>query len=400
MGIFSIFNRKKSVEVRNLQEPESSAESLLFGLSLGGEPSTSLSAFFGAMELISNSIAQIPIRVKRNGEIDTNHPINFIFKNGLITKFTLMKQLISDVIKYGNGVCYINRANDGTPISLVYCEHGSYTIHYRQTKQELYYLIPFVRKGQIEPIDVIHLYKDSNDGVNGRSIVSYANTVLTLAKATDKTARKYYASGCAIQGALSIKSARKDAKKQAKSAWLEAHGDNGNGLIILDDEMSYSPISSNATDSQMLEARAYNVQEIARYFNINPILLGDKDGCAYKSIEEANVEFVVHTLMPYITMIEEEFNRKLVKPSETNKISVDLDEKFLIKGDTKTTSEYLTTLVEKGIMSINEARYQLGLKPIKGGDDCIIPYSNVTTNKVGNDNPDDNKKDEKEDNDE
>ena len=30
---------------------------------------------------------------------------------------------------------------------------------------ELYYIIPSVRRGKIEPIDVIHLIKNSNDGV-------------------------------------------------------------------------------------------------------------------------------------------------------------------------------------------------------------------------------------------
>jgi HK97 family phage portal protein len=211
--------------------------------------------------------------------------------------------LISDVILHGNAYCYIERAQDGTPTELVYCEHGTVDVVYNQKKQELYYHIPFIKRGNIEAVNVIHLYKDSNNGVLGRALITYANQVIKLSQATDKAARNYYASGCALQGALTIKGARKGAKEQARQAFANTHGDKGSGLVILDDDMSYQQLSSNANDSQMLEARTFNVQEIARYFNINPILLGDKTGASYNSIELANIEFVTHTLMPYVAMM-------------------------------------------------------------------------------------------------
>ena len=148
--------------------------------------------------------------------------------------------------------------------------------------------------------------------------------------------------------------------------------------------MSYQPISSNANDSQMIESRTFNVREIARYFNINPILLGDNSGASFSTIEAANIEFVSHTLQPYITMVEDEFNRKLVKPSESNTIYIDLDEKYLLKGDMNTTASYLTTLTGSGIMSINEARQYLGMQPVEGGDECAIPYTKIEDNKISN----------------
>lgn len=389
MNIFGLTIQKRNKE--NIQEyqMESSATSLIFGGYKLEDKCTSLSSFYAALELITNSIAQLPIVVKRDNEVDKNHPLNLLFKDMLISKYVFMKMMINDVILYGNAYAYIERAADGTPINLVYCEHGSVNIIYNQKSQEIFYQIPFVKRGKIEAINVIHLYKDSNNGVEGRSLITYANQIIKLSQATDKAASKYYSSGCALQGALTIKGARKGAKEQARQAFAETHGDKGSGLVILDDDMSYTPISSNANDSQMLEARTFNVQEIARFFNINPILLGDKDGASYNSIELANIEFVTHTLMPYIVMTEEEFNRKLVKPSETN-IRIDIDEKFLMmRGDMKTTSEYLTKLTAGGIMTINEARGQLGLSPVEGGDEIIMPYTKIEDNKINNSKEDD-----------
>lgn len=386
MRIFNFeITRRNNVQVQE-QEPipvsDPAATSLIFGGYKLDGASTSLSAFFGAVELISNSVAQLPILVKRDDTIDKNHNLNIIFKDGLISKFNLMKMLISDVILHGNGYLYIERADDGTPINLIYCEYGSVTQYYNNSKQEIYYQIPFIKRGKIEDVDVIHLYKNSNNGVQGIPLANYANAVIKLGQATDKAASKYYSSGCALQGALTIKGARKGAKEQARQAFQDTHGDRGSGLVILDDDMSYTPISSNANESQMLEARSFNVKEIARYFNLNPLLLGDNSGASYSSNEIANNEFVTHTLQPYISMVEDEFNRKLVKPSEKDHIMIDIDEKFLLKGDMNTTSNYLQKLTSSGIMTVNEAREHLGLPGVDGGDKLTIPYTKIEDNTI------------------
>ena len=374
---------------QTVQPNDPAATSVLFrGYALDGA-ATSLSAFFSATELICNSVAQLPILVKNNNVIDKSHNLNFLFKDMLITKFTFMKNMIKDVILYGNAYAYIERAGDGTPINIIYCENGTVNIYYNKNKQELYYQIGFInKKARIEPINVIHLYKNSNDGIHGVGLSAYANAVLKLAQATDKAASKYYSSGCALQGALTIKGSRRGAKEQARQAFQDTHSGKGSGLVILDDDMSYQQLSSNANDSQMIEARQFNVAEIARYFNMNPILLGDNQGATFSSIEYANIEFIFHTLQPYITMIEEEFNRKLVKPSEQGYITIDIDEKFLLKGDMKSTSEYLSKLTNAGILTINEARQYLDLKPVEGGDEVHIPYTDVAQNTINQNDSD------------
>ena len=401
MSWYNIFKQEKrsneSPEVKP-QEPvlpnDPAAASVIFrGYTLDGA-ATSLSAFFAAMELISNSVAQLPILVKNQGVIDKGHNLNFLFKDMLVTKFMFMKAMIKDVILYGNAYAYIERANDGTPINIIYCENGTVNIFYNKSKQELSYSVSFInKKSRVEPINMIHLYKNTNDGVKGISLPAYAQAVLKLAQATDKAASKYYSSGCALQGALTIKGSRRGAKEQARQAFQDTHSGKGSGLVILDDDMSYQQLSANANDSQMIEARQFNVAEIARYFNINPILLGDNSGATFNSIEYANIEFIFHTLQPYITLIEEEFNRKLVKPSEQGYITIDIDEKFLLKGDMKATSEYLSKLTNAGILTINEARSYLDLKPVEGGDEVHIPYSDVSQNTINQNTTEDGEDD-------
>jgi hypothetical protein len=54
----------------------------------------------------------------------------------------------------------------------------------------------------------------------------------------------------------------------------------------------------------------------------------------------------------------------------------------------------LSTLVGKGIITINEARHQLGLNPMDGGDELIIPFTNIDDNKINNKNTEDTQNEE------
>lgn len=143
--------------------------------------------------------------------------------------------------------------------------------------------------------------------------------------------------------------------------------------------MSYQPIQLNATDSQMLESRQYNVQDIARFFGISPVLLGDLSHNSYSTIEAVQQQFLLHTLQPYITMIEEEFTKKLFSNSESN-LEINLDETVVLRTDKTAQANYYSTLLDKGILSINEVRKELGYSEIEGGDKHTISYTKIEDN--------------------
>ena len=354
-------------------------------------PSISLSAVFAAVEIISNSVAELPINVKTREDDKTGivkvHPIYEALNNGITTKFMLLKMLITDMLLYGNGIAYIDRDADGTPLQIVYCPYGTYNINYNANTRQLYYTITSLRRGRIEPIDIIHLVKNSRNGVEGIGVLNYASHTLELAKATEKAAQDYFSSGCHVAGILTTNATRltKDQRETIRDAWNQAHGNKGTGMAILENGMQYSPVAANSKESQLLETRLFNLNDIARFFSISPVLLGDLSHSSYSTIEASLLEFVTHTLFPYITLIENEFTRKLIKPSEKN-LFIDLDENYIVKSDKQSQANYLSTLVSKGILTINEARYQLGLNPLDGGDDLIIPFTDVNSNKINNKN--------------
>lgn len=386
MKLFGYTIEKRSEETSNLtpaEEPNGS------GFSLGYyvkqlQVSTTLSAVFAAVELISNSLAQLPIHIrkKKTNEL-VEHPIEKIFYTSLLSKFILMKQLVVDMLLNGSGIAYIKRNASGQPEKLIYCAKGEWSRVYDSLNGVIQYQIPKCSTSTISPEDVIDLYKNTTNGVEGKGLIFYALRALSIYNSAENAAQSYYESGCQVNGIL--KSSRRLSKKQEeaiKAAWNTAHNAySTNSIAVMDIDLDYVPLSGNANDSQLLETRKFSIQEVARYFNISPILLGDLSHTSYNSIEQAQLEFILHTLGPYVHLIQDELNRKLF--GWGSEYYIDIDEAAAMLADKTSTANYLSTLVTNGIISRNEARHMLNLQPVDGGSDIIIPYTKIEDNKIG-----------------
>lgn len=86
-----------------------------------------------------------------------------------------------------------------------------------------------------------------------------------------------------------------------------------------------------------------------------------------------------------MTLFEEEFNRKLISPAESNNIFIDFDENELLRTNKQSTADYLSKLVSSGVISKNEARQMLGLNAVDGADTLTVAYSDIAQNSVKKD---------------
>lgn len=346
-----------------------------------------LSTAYRCVELISDSIGTLPFQVKKVGRkgksnVMENHPLVKIVydKENRLTKFMLFKLLVQSVILKGNGFAYIKRANDGTPIGLRYLEPTDVTINFNKQTNELYYLANKVTPGRINPKDMLHFVKNSYDGVNGVSLISYASRSLRLANDTESSASRFFGSGCNLSGILKIMgNPTQEQMLDAKNTWNVVNND---GLAVMKGNMEYTPIQLNATDSQLIESRQYNVQDICRFFGVSPILVGDLSHTSFSTIEAVQNEFLTHTLAPYISMMEDELNRKLVAQDN---IYINLDETAILRTDKQQLATYYNTLLNSGVLSINEVRKELGYNEVEGLDEHHIPYNSSAQSALGND---------------
>ena len=387
---------RQELEARNCSCDTSSniSTSLLFG-GYTKKNAIGLSAFFSATNLISNSIALMPVSENQLNDnkrtVVENSNITPLFYNMFLTKFNVFKKIVEDVILKGNGYLYINRDEAGHPKALTYLRPSQVSIQYNELTQDLYYLVTSsnkVTKKKILDRDMCHFVMHSNDGVNGLSIISYATRTIDSANATEQSAKQFFDSGCSINGIIRLKNPIVSDKQrnEIRQNWVQIHGgDNCSGVCVLSGVEDFTPITSDPNKSQMLETRRFNITEVARWFNINPILLGDLSHTAYNDIEAANIEFVQHTLLPWIEMLQNELTRKLIV---NKKRYIDLDENVLLKSNKTNMANYCKTLVTGGVMTPNEARAQLGLNPMDGCDRLIVAYSKINDNTINTNDKD------------
>ena len=100
-------------------------------------------------------------------------------------------------------------------------------------------------------------------------------------------------------------------------------GDAGHGeyrQVFLPVKYNFISAGNTAVDSQLIETRLFSLQEIARYFNISPILLGDLSKGNVSSVEDAQILFLSNCLLPLINLIEQELDDILESVSFVDKI--------------------------------------------------------------------------------
>ena len=338
----------------------------------------SLSSVFACCELISNSIASMDISVKNKKtrhKIDLYRLNNIFYKNKL-TKFNLLKNLVLDLLLYGNGYAKIEKASDGSAVGLTYLPAAEVSAFFNDNVDDTY----FTYKGKrYLPSDLIHIYKNSYNGYIGVGIIQFARRSLDLANAAEDSALDFYDSGLNINGILhATEPMRKQQGQEALKALtgaLQPSANSGGRIRFLPFDLKLEALSISAEDAQMIETRGFNVEDIARYFNVPVSLLTENN----QNAEAVMLQFLTQCLTPFIVLIEDELNRKLITDPD---LYFDFDERTLIRTDMKSMAVYIKTLTDAGIMTANEARELLGLPPKEGADDLVIPYTDVDQNLV------------------
>ena len=302
------------------------------------------------------------------------------FNGNKMSKYMIIKMMVSDMLLYGNGYAYIERSQ-GIVTGIRYLETNDVQIYWDKFKGKLYYTCSVIPGKVIQPENILHIYKNSKNGYTGVGVLRYAARTIDLANYTENSSLDFFAKGLNVTGIIHAKQPMN--KQQAQQALHSIEGNvNADKAYykFLPFDIDFQPLTQNAKDAQMIETRLFNVSEIARFFNISPVLLQDLSKSSYSTVEAANLQFLTQTLLPYIAIIETEFNRKLVGEE---KVFIDLDEREFLRTDSQSTANYLQTLKAAGIITTNEAREQLGLAPIKGGDSLLIPYTDVNQNTLG-----------------
>jgi len=142
---------------------------------------------------------------------------------------------------------------------------------------------------------------------------------------------------------------------------------NAGKIMVLEGGLKYQNVTMNPEAAQMLESRAFSIEEICRWFRVPPFMVGhaDKQSSWASSVEGMNLQFLTNTLRPLLVNIEQEISRCLLDDDE---LFAEFSVEGLLRADSAGRSAYYTTALQNGWMSRNDVRRLENLPPIEGGE--------------------------------
>lgn len=355
------------------------ADSWSLGLDISNTDSAmKLSAVNACVEILSNSMAKLPVYVMDNRtKQHIDHPLLRLLTerpNEAMTPSVFMRLVESNRLMYGNGYVLIVRdRNNARPKELIPLFPSAVQTYLDDTGK-LWYVYTDPKSGNMRKLsqfDVLHVKAYTKDGVNGISVLTRASETLKSARMAQQYEAKFYAQNARPSGVLTVDTPlESDAKDRIRQEWDRIHSgvDNAFRIAILDYGLEFKPISVSNSDAQFVENKAVSVEDIARFFGVPLYKLGAGKQ-SYASNEQNGIEYVVGTLHPIVTQYEQELTYKLLFDSElTRGLEIRMNMMAELRGDMASRATWYKTMREIGYFSVNDIADLEDTPAVPGGD--------------------------------
>lgn len=174
-------------------------------------------------------------------------------------------------------------------------------------------------------------------------------------------------------------------RKKFATAFRESWSGNGSksgSIPIMEDGMEIKPFQTSFKESEWSNSVKLTRESVSAAYGVNPSLIWHSDTQTYASSKDNARALYSECLGPVLQMLQQRINTFLIPKVDDNPnlyVEFDLTEK--LKGSFEERASILQTSVGAPWLTRNEARADMNLPPIEGGDDLITPL-NVATNGV------------------
>lgn len=357
------------------------------------ESAMELSAFFCGVRTISENIASMSIDLKRrdgrNVYITQDHYAWKLLNrrpNSFQNPSDFISTIIANAIIGKGSLCLLNKVgNEVTEILPV--PSGSWSGEI-MSSGELRFKVQFHQGFSYYGMDdVLYLKGLSLNGYESTSLIEKARSALGISQALDRQLNQLSKNGGKPSGILSMeRELSPEARQKLKESWSTQFSSGNGGIAILDSESKYQSMTMNLTDSQFIENRKFQIEEVARFLGIQPsLLMSPTQSMTFASSEEATRNHITNCLLPWVVKLEQELNRALL--GNDPELVFDIDEYSLLRGNFKNQSEYFQRALGAGgtpaWLTVNEVREQCGMNPIDdiNADTLALPQHLQSINK-------------------
>ena len=349
------------------------------GESVNPAKSMTLSVYYACIRNISEDIAKLPFIIYERSEGKrgktralTHHLYDILQQepNPETTSNRLRELMTGWALAWGNAFAEIERDGTGRPVRLWPIHPSRCNLH--RVDGLLVLDVSASDMGMsavsLPYSDVFHLANFSDDGISGLSVGQLAAESVGLGLAAQSYGAQFFGNGATPSLVLSHPG-KLGAVEQAnlRESWKKRHGGkNSAGVAVLQEGIKIDRISVPPEEAQFLQSRQFQISEIARWFRMPPHMVQDLSRSTNNNIEHQSIEYVTNTLMPWANRWEKEAEKKLLDPRERKQYDINHLFQALLKGDSKTRSEFYRTMVNLGAMTPNEVREAEDMNPIPG----------------------------------
>lgn len=381
------------------------------GVTVTPESAMRVSSVFACVQRIGGAIAAMSLKQyerlsggKRRPVPDM--PLWYLLNEQPVDRYTAASHwegVAASILLRGDGFTYVGRNRMGEIKELIPLPWSSVIPTRKQTatSDRLQYSInDGMRTWGADQDDMLHFPGFGFNGLRGMSVIQWAaRNAAGNAMAMDEYSGKYFAGGAHPSIVLETANKMSDALiATTRDTFSQRYSgvDNAHKLpLILTEGLKAAPLSLSAEDSQLLEARKFQVVDIARAFGVPPHMIGETSGSTSwgTGIEAMNRGFVTYTLNAHLVRIQQELNRKLFRSAQ---YFVEFDRAELLKGDSQGQAKYFRAALGgpgagPGWMTPDQVREENNQEPMGGRASEIYFPPEKPVKADGTDTTDDDK---------
>jgi HK97 family phage portal protein len=343
-----------------------------------------VTAVSACVTLISGAIAAMPMNIFRrspNGDLtqDYNHDLWWLLNEEFSPRWSAAAGwsfLTASKLLHGDGFAEILRGRDGrvrglvplhpVRVRVVAYPDGSRLVYEVQPDPTIERRAPDVAGVRVlDQDDVLHVPGFGFNGLRGMSALRYSlRTSGRLAIAAQDFSSGFLQNSARPDFALKTADNLDDEQFAQLRERLDEHlgPQNAGRPMILEGGLDIKELTMPLEEMQLLETRKFQVEEIARAFNVPPFMIGhtEKTSSWGTGVEAMGAGFVRYTLRDHLNAFHNEINRKFFR---TPRYRAEFDTFDLERGDIKSMFEAvrigLGRAGEPAILSQAEGRRML-----------------------------------------
>lgn len=162
-----------------------------------------------------------------------------------------------------------------------------------------------------------------------------------------------------------------------KEHWETNYGssDNIGKVAVLGSGLEFKPASLTSVEAQMIEQMKWTAEVVCGTFHVPPYMIGVGSLPNASNIQGLILQYYSQCLQVLIEALETCLDEGAEAESDEG---FEVDIEALLRMDGTAMANYLTSLQKGSIVTINEARAKLGMKPIEGGDSIYMQQQNFS----------------------